>query len=96
MVAIRKRSENFVETRIDDEILLVDLDGGELLSLSGTGCELWALIDGSRNEADIARALADRYDAEPSIVEDDVGLCLADLEAAGLVERAALSSREPV
>ena len=96
MVAVRKRSENFVETRIDDEILLVDLDGGELFSLSGTGCVLWELIDGSRKEACIIQALAERYDARPSIIAEDVDRCLADLDAAGLIERAALSSREPV
>lgn len=81
----RKLTANFVATRVDDEILIVDLDGGELLSLEGTGRAVWELIDGVRSEADIVAALSEAYDAEHALLRRDVEALLAELENAALV-----------
>ena len=81
----RKLTANFVATRVDDEILIVDLDGGELLSLEGTGRAVWELIDGVRSEADIVAALSEAYDAERELLTRDVEALLAELENAALV-----------
>lgn len=81
----RKLTANFVATRVDDEILIVDLDGGELLSLEGTGRAVWELIDGVRSEADIVAALSEAYDAERALLMRDVEALLAELENAALV-----------
>ncbi|MFA6219978.1 MAG: PqqD family protein [Erythrobacter sp.] len=63
---------NFIETDVDGEVLIVDLDGGELFSLSGTAREIWRLIDGRRTENEIAAVLADRFDAPARRITDDV------------------------
>ncbi|QYJ07391.1 PqqD family protein [Qipengyuania flava] len=85
MTIPRKLTANFVETRVDDEILIVDLDGGELLSLGGTGRAVWELIDGERSVTDIASALGEAYDAEQAVLTRDVEVLLAELEKAALV-----------
>lgn len=41
MVAIRKCTGNFVRTQVDDEILIVDHNGGELFSITGTAETVW-------------------------------------------------------
>ena len=87
MTTPRKITANFVETEIDDEILLVDLDGGELFSLSGTAREIWRLIDGERTTAAICEMLSNRYDAPAETIMQDVNALLADLRAAALVEQ---------
>ena len=85
MTVPRKLTANFVETRVDDEILIVDLDGGELLSLEDTGRAVWDLIDGQRSLAAIAEALAREYNAPRDRLEQDVAGLLRELEAAKLV-----------
>ena len=85
MTIPRKLAANFVETRVDDEILIVDLDGGELLSLDGTARAVWELIDGERSVTDIVAALGEAYDAEQAVLARDVDALLAELEKAALV-----------
>lgn len=83
----RKMTGNFVATEVDDEVLIVDLDGGLLFSLSGTGRVIWDLIDGKASEARIVQELADRYDAPLETLERDLADLLAELADAALVER---------
>lgn len=86
MPAIRKLTQNFVATDVDGEVLIVDLDGGELFSLSGTGKAVWEAIDGERDVATIAGMLVERYDGEVGTITADVAALVADLEAAALVD----------
>ena len=92
MTTPRKITANFVETEIDDEILLVDLDGGELFSLSGTAREIWRLIDGERTLDEIVDSVADGYSIETRQVRRDIEQFLGQLEAAALVADRNLSS----
>ena len=92
MTAPRKITANFVETEIDDEILLVDLDGGELFSLSGTAREIWRLIDGSRTLGEIADTVASGYSVEEKQLQRDVERFVAQLRDAALVADTNLSS----
>lgn len=86
MTKPRKITANYVETEIDDEILLVDLDGGELFSLSGTGREVWKMIDGERSAEAIAEALGREFSAPIETIERDVSALIRDLEQSGLVK----------
>ena len=92
MTTPRKITANFVETEIDDEILLVDLDGGELFSLSGTAREIWRLIDGSRTLGEIADSVACGYSVEEKELQRDVEHFIAQLRDAALVADTNLSS----
>ena len=89
MSALRKRSENFVATTLDEDVLIVDLDGGELFSLSGTARTIWEAIDGSRSESDIAFQMVQAHEGEADCIEADVTALVNDLEKAALIERMA-------
>ena len=89
MSTLRKRSENFVATTLGEEVLIVDLDGGELFSLSGTARAVWDAIDGKRSEADVASAMAHSHEGELAQIRADVAALINDLEKAALVERVA-------
>ena len=87
MNAPRKRSENYVATTLGEELLIVDLDGGELFSLTGTGKAIFEAIDARRSEADIVALMCATHDGSPDVIAKDVARMLADLEAAALIER---------
>lgn len=87
MVAIRKCTENFVATEVDDEILIVDLDGGELFALKETARAVWEAIDGKRDEGGIAQSMAISHEGDPDEIAADVAALLRDLEEAALIER---------
>ena len=56
MTAIAKDHARFVETVIDDEIVVMQLDSGDFFSLSGSARAIWEAIDGTRDEAAICAA----------------------------------------
>ena len=85
MTVLRKLTANFVETEIDDEVLLVDLDGGELFSLSGTARATWKLIDGERSLTAIVDALEDEFAAPAEIIARDVDALVQELDSAALI-----------
>ena len=85
MTAIRKLAANFTEAAIDDEVILMRLDNGELLSLAETAAAVWRLIDGSRDRDALVTALAAEFDADQQLIARDVGELLQQLKEAGLV-----------
>ena len=87
MAAIRKLTENFIATEVGEEILLIDLDGGELFSLSGTARAIWDAIDGQRDARAIAAILAPCFDATAQEIERDASDLVRALEDARLVEK---------
>jgi hypothetical protein len=85
MTAILKRTDRFTETDIDDEIVVMRLDNGEFFSLSGTGADIWRLIDGSRDRSAVVAALAAEFEGDPASIEADVDAFLVELEGTGLL-----------
>jgi hypothetical protein len=88
MAAIRKLVDNFTEADIDDEIILMRLDNGELLSLAGSAAATWRLIDGQRDRAALVGALAAEYSAGEERIAGDIGELLGQLSEAGLIAEA--------
>ena len=88
MAAIRKLTGNFTEAGIDDEIILMRLDNGELLSLTESAAAIWRLIDGKRDRATVVAALEAEYSAGNREIDRDVGDLLSQLMGAGLIAEA--------
>lgn len=86
MTAPRKLTDAYLATLVDEEVVLIGIDGGELLSLKGTGRAVWDLIDGQRDRDAIVAALLADYAEMRDVIEADVAELLADLAAAGLVD----------
>lgn len=85
MAAIRKLVGNFVETDIDEEIVLMRLDNGELLSLADTAAAAWRLIDGQRDRAALAAALETEYAGDAQQIAADIGQWLRQMKDAELI-----------
>ena len=85
MNGIAKLAENFVETDIDEEIVIMRLDNGELLSLADTAAAAWRLIDGQRDRADLVAALEVEFAADTQEIAVDVGQLLQQMKDADLI-----------
>jgi hypothetical protein len=65
------------------ECVLVDRARGRVLALNATAAALWDLLDGSRDEAALARVLAAASGEDATSVEEDVHRVLAELGREG-------------
>lgn len=85
MCAIRKLAGNYTEADIDDEIILMRLDNGELLSLTDSAAAVWRLIDGQRDRASLVAALEAEFEAASQQIDRDVAELLCQLAEAHLI-----------
>lgn len=84
--AVAKNPARFVETVIDDEVVVMQLDSGDFFSLSGSARAIWEAIDGTRDEAAICASLAGQFcDADRADLATDVAGFVARLHAADLL-----------
>ena len=75
----------FAETRIDDEIVVMNLSSGDFFSLRDSGAAIWELIDGTRDRAAVLAALTRDYDAADADLAADLDAFLAELRGSGLL-----------
>ena len=82
---LTKNPAAFAETRIDDEIVIMNLASGDFFSLEGSAAAIWNLLDGSRDRAAVLAALSSEYAAEPTGLARDLDSFLDELRADGLI-----------
>ena len=75
----------FAETRIDDEVVIMNLASGDFFSLTDSAAAIWDLLDGTRNRAAMLAALAERYDTSPVELASDLDIFLGELRGGGLI-----------
>ena len=79
----------FAETRIDDEIVIMNLASGDFFSLKDSAAAIWDLLDGTRNRAAVLAALTSQYAASPGDPAPDLARdfdsFLGELRSAGLI-----------
>jgi coenzyme PQQ synthesis protein D (PqqD) len=68
-----------------DGLILLDVDGGMVLSSNAVGARIWQLIARQHTTGEIARQLADDYVVPLDRALGDVQTFVADLLARGLV-----------
>jgi hypothetical protein len=68
-----------------DGLILLDVDGGVVLSSNAVGARIWQLIEQQRTADEIARQLVDDYAVLAERALRDVHAFVADLKARGLV-----------
>lgn len=84
--ALVKRADRFVETEIDGEMVVMELETGDFFSLSGSALSIWQLIDGTRDRASLAAAVAAEYQIAEAQLAGEIDAFVAELKAAKLVE----------
>jgi hypothetical protein len=87
-MVIRKAIGKFVETELDGEVVVMNVDTGRFHVLKETGLAIWRLIDGERTLAVIQSELIERYAVEEVRCRAETAKFVEVLSGAGLVERA--------
>ena len=82
----RKTPQRFVETELDGEAVIMNVDTGHFHTLKETGLAIWRLIDGERSVTTIQAALLEAYDVEENRCRSDCEYFFASLQEAGFVE----------
>jgi len=82
---VRRRSD-VLFAEVDGEIILMSLEQAYYVGLNDVGNDVWKLIEQlTPIEALVAR-LAEEYDGDPAVIEQDVRALLSEMAADGLVE----------
>jgi hypothetical protein len=68
-----------------DGLILLDVDGGLVLSSNLVGARIWQLIEQQRTPREIAQQLAGDYAVPVERARQDVDAFVADLTSRGLV-----------
>jgi hypothetical protein len=85
MSAIVKLSNRLTESEMNDEVVIMRVDNGEFFSLAETAATIWRMIDGKRDRAELAAAVASELALRESEIQADVDEFVIELAEAGLV-----------
>lgn len=80
-----RRGDQIIWRRGDDGVVVLNPNDGQYFSLDDIGGRIWEQCEGERSVAEIAAALAQEYDAPPSVIQGDALELLDELAAEGLV-----------
>jgi hypothetical protein len=83
---IRLREE-IVWREIDDEVVVLDLEGSAYFTVSRSGRTLWPLVVGGTSVEELAGQLVEQFSLEREVAERDVRSFLDSLLQEGLLER---------
>lgn len=71
--------------RVGDEVIVLDLKGGEYYGLPAVGARIWELLLDGKSLVHVADAIAREYDVDRAIAEDDVIRLVIELRDKGLL-----------
>ncbi|MFM5932243.1 MAG: PqqD family protein [Novosphingobium sp.] len=82
---LAKHPDRFVETAIDDETVVMDIDSAEFFSLNETAGAVWRAIDGKRDRDEVLAAVAAEYGIDAQDIAADVDEVLGRFVDAGFL-----------
>jgi hypothetical protein len=84
-VRYRVRTKGVTWRALDDQIVVLDLESSQYLSVSGAGTEIWPqLLQGATVE-ELVRSLVDAFDIDEATARTDTRTFLDDLRARNLL-----------
>ena len=78
-------SPDALARELNGEILLLDLRTSHYFGLTGTSARIWELVEAGESTDVIGDILAREFDAEESLIKEEVTRFLDDLVARGLL-----------
>ncbi|GAB5447459.1 PqqD family protein [Gymnodinialimonas sp.] len=87
-MTIEKAADAFLETELDGELVLLNLQNGSFHAIKDTGLAIWRLIDGQRDAVAIQQEIASRYNVDDETCRTKVNQFLKTLADAGFVKDA--------
>lgn len=78
-------SEEVVERKLGDRLVLLQLETGEYHTLNDAGVIVWEAMRAGKGEAEMVERMAREYDAPREVLAGDVAACLRLLRERQLV-----------
>lgn len=82
---LRLRTEDLSWRDVDDEIIVLDLQGSEYFAVNGSGAVLWRLLAVGTDEEALRGALVEQFEIDSELARTDVTTFLEELRSLGLV-----------
>jgi hypothetical protein len=79
------RSDGFIESEIDNEIVALNIEKGTCYGLNTVGSRIWSLVASPIRINDICAKLLVDYNVEPETCERQVLDLLEELRAEGMI-----------
>ena len=79
------RDPNVLAKRIDDEIVLVNLETNRIYELNRTAASLWDALAASPTQAELEEHLGQEFEVEPEELAREIDKLLAQLTAERLI-----------
>jgi hypothetical protein len=83
----RLREGGLSSCSVGGELVVLDLDGSQYLTIRGSGIYLFELLGVERHRDELVAALLERFEVDEGTARVDVDRFLADLAEAGLLAR---------
>jgi len=77
--------EDVMISRVEDEIVLLNLESEQYFALDDIGARVWELLSEYGSTDIVIEQISTEYDVEPEVIRGDLTKLLADLKEAGLV-----------
>jgi hypothetical protein len=86
---VKLRTDNVVWRQVGDEVMILDTESSEYLSVNESASLLWPLLLGGCTRAALGQTLIDRFGIDNATAATDVDELLAQLGEFGLLEKVA-------
>ncbi len=83
---IPSKEKSILSHEIDDQVVLVLPLTGKVKVLNQVGAFIWDKIDGQTTLVELIKAVANTFDVEPQMAEQDVITFLKDLQQKEMIE----------
>jgi hypothetical protein len=83
---VKLRSDNLVWRQVGNELMVLDTNSSEYLSVNKTGAVLWQLLLAGSTRATLAEALAESFQIDLTTAASDAEKFVSSLEDLGLLE----------
>ena len=87
--------EHVLCRKLEDEMVLLNLDSGEYFGLNDTGTRVWELLVDGRSRSEVADRLAEEFAVETDVASGHVTALCEELIQAGLLSTAEESAGDP-
>ena len=81
-------NKDVANSKIGDELALLQPTSGQYFTLNKTGATVWQLLSEARSTEEIITGVAEEYGIEASLCRDDVIELITQLGDAGLIQKA--------
>ena len=80
-----QRNSKTISGRLQDELVVMDIDQGKYFNLNSVATRIWDLLEESMAPDDLCRLLMDEYGIEPEQCKNEVGEYLVEMVRLGLI-----------